>query len=260
MCALFKSKKTAPLPRETMQAPELREAQLAAASYGAPTGGDFYDFVRVSPNRVLFGLLDVAGRFQDNHSIVAAARNTFRSRGAELFAQEDINEADAMIEICGDLNRTILKAAGRVCSSPAFAGCYNESLGTVCYFNAGHTPGLMGDDSGVTELGATGLPLGLFSHITPDASIVALQPGAALLVVSRGMVEARRKSKSSKSEEFGLNRVKDYLQGVHAQAAQEISATILSKVQEFMGKSPVGNDVTALALARASARKAFATG
>jgi sigma-B regulation protein RsbU (phosphoserine phosphatase) len=176
----------------------------------------------------------------------------------ELLAQEDINETDAMIEICGDLNRAILKAAGRVCSSPAFAGCYNENLGTLCYFNAGHTPGLMGDDSGVTELGATGLPLGLFSHITPDASMVALQPGAALLVVSRGMVEARRKSKSSKSEEFGLNRVKDYLQSAHAQAAQEISATILAKVQEFMGKSPVRNDVTAIALARASARKAFA--
>ena len=240
-----------------MQAPELREAQLAAATYGPPTGGDFYDFVRVSPNRVLFGLLDVAGLLEENYPIVVAARNTFRSRGAELFAQEDINETDAMIEICGDLNRTILKTAGRVCSSPAFAGCYNESLGTVCYFNAGHTPGLIGDDSGVTELGATGLPLGLFSHITPDASMVALQPGAALLVVSRGMVEARRKSKS---EEFGLNRVKDYLQGVHAQAAQEISATILANVQEFMGKSPISNDVTALALARASTRKAFAAG
>ncbi len=257
MCALFKSKKAAPLPRETMQGPELREAQLAAASYGLPTGGDFYDFVRVSPTRVLFGLLDVAGRLQENHPIVAAARNTFHSRGAELLAKEDINETDAMIELCGDLNRAILKAAGRVCSSPAFAGCYNESLGTVCYFNAGHTPGLLGDDSGVTELGATGLPLGLFSHITPDASIAALQRGAALLVVSRGMVEARRKSKS---EEFGLNRVKDYLQGVHTQAAQEISATILAKVQEFIGKSPVRNDATAIALARASTQKAFAAG
>jgi serine phosphatase RsbU (regulator of sigma subunit) len=253
MRALFKFRKSAPLPRQAMQAPELQEAQLAAVSYGRPTGGDFYDFIRVSPTRVLFVLLDVAGRFQENHAIVAAAQNTFRTRGAELLAQEDTNETDAMIEICIDLNRTILKAAARVCSSPAFAGCYNESLGTVCYFNAGHTPGLMGDDSGVTELGATGLPLGLFSHFTPDASIVALQPGAALLVVSRGMVEARHKA-----EEFGLRRVKDHLHGVHAQAAQEISASVLGKVHEFMGKSPVRNDVTAIALARSSGAKAFA--
>jgi serine phosphatase RsbU (regulator of sigma subunit) len=253
MCALFKFRKSAPLARESMPAPVLQEAQLAAVSYGRPTGGDFYDFVRVSPTRVLFMLLDVAGRFKENHAVVAAAQNTFRSRGADLLAQEDTNETDAMIEICIDLNRTILKAAARICSSPAFAGCYNESLGTVCYFNAGHTPGLMGDSGGVTELGATGLPLGLFSHFTPDASIVALQPGAALLVVSRGMIEARHKG-----EEFGLHRVKDQLQGVHAQEAKDISATVLGKVREFMGKSPARNDVTAIALARSSAQKTFA--
>jgi serine phosphatase RsbU (regulator of sigma subunit) len=193
-------------------------------------------------------LLDVAGRLSDIRGIVSAAQNTFRTLGAELLAREDANEADAMIEICIELNRTILKAAGGVRSSPAFAGCYNESLGTVCYFNAGHTPGLMRDDSGVIELGATGLPLGLFSHLTPDASMVALQPGAALLVVSRGMVEARRKS-----EEFGLRQVKNELQRAQRQTAQEICATVLSSMREFIGKSPVRNDATAIALTRSAA-------
>jgi len=235
-----------------MEVPELRDGQLAAASYGRPLGGDFYDFFRVSPTRVLFGLLDVAGRYKDIRAIVSAAQNTFRTLGGELLAREDINETDAMIEICIQLNRTILNAAGRVCSSPAFAGCYNESLGTVSYFNAGHTPGLMRDDSGVFELGATGLPLGLFSHLTPDASMVALQPGAALLVVSRGMVEARRKS-----EEFGLQQVKNELQRAQSQTAQEICAMVLGSMREFIGKSPVRNDATVIALARSAARKAF---
>ena len=109
-----------------------------------------------------------------------------------------------MIEVCIQMNRAILQAAG-ICSCPAFAGCYNETLGTVCYVNAGHTPGLL-RDGGITELRATGLPLGLFFHSAADASIVALQPGAALLLVSRGLVEARRKA-----EEFGLQQVKDQL-------------------------------------------------
>ena len=233
-----------------MGVPEVRGGQLAAASYGPPLGGDFYDFVRVSPTRVLFGLLDVAGRLSDIRTIVSAAQSTFRTLGAELLAREDINETDAMIELCIGLNRTILNTAGRVCSSPAFAGCYNESLGTVCYFNAGHTPGLMRDESGVIELGATGLPLGLFSHLTPDASMVALQPGAALLVVSRGMVEARHKS-----VEFGLQKVKNELQRAQSQTAQEICATVLGSMREFIGKSPVRNDATVIALARSAARK-----
>src|SRR5262249_56179959 len=111
-------------------------------------GGDCYDFVRVGTARVLFILLDVAGRIDDNRQIVSSAQTAFRTMGTELFAREDINEANAMIDLCLELNRNILKTAGRVCSSPAFAGCYNESLGTVSYFNAAHTPGLLRDGVG----------------------------------------------------------------------------------------------------------------
>src|SRR5262245_18823071 len=180
------AKKNRPASK-TVQAPvpALQNAQLAAVYYDQRMGGDCYDFLRVSPTRVLFILLDVAGRVEDNREIVSSAQSTLRSIAAELFTREDVNEPEAMVELCLHLNRNILKTAGRVCSSPAFAGCYNESLGTVSYFNAGHTPGLLRDGGGIIELPATGLPLGLFSHATPDASMVALEPGDALVVVSR---------------------------------------------------------------------------
>ena len=136
-------KSSQPLP-EPVQAsvPELRHAELAAAYYGERQGGDHYDFVRVSPSRVLFGLLDIAGRVEENGAVVSAAQHTFRTRSPELFTEEDVNEADAMAELCLELNRAIMAAEGGIRSCPAFAGCYNEDLGTVCYFNAGHTPGL----------------------------------------------------------------------------------------------------------------------
>src|SRR5271170_4082494 len=188
MRALLNLKRRRPLPvLDPVQAevPELKGANLAAIYYGQRMGGDFYDFLRVSPKRVLFGLLDVAGGLEESRDIISAAQHTFRTLGAELFAKEDINEAEAMIEVCLQLNRTILETAGGVHSCPAFAGCYDENLGTVCYFNAGHTPGLVRDTTGVAELPATGLPLGLFSHSTCDASTVVLQPGAVLLLVSR---------------------------------------------------------------------------
>lgn len=229
--------------------PELKDAQLAALYYEQRTGGDLHDFLRVSPTRVLFGLVDVAGHIDENREIVAAARDTFRSAAVELFAQDDLNEAEAMIELCVQLNRRILNTAGQARSSPAFAGCYNENLGTVCYVNAGHTPGLMmsrsKDDSGISELPATGLPLGLFSHSAADASIIALQPGSVLAVVSRGVIEAR-----SRAEEFGLERVRTVLQHNSAHIAQEICAAILNAVQKFTLATPANNDRTVLALAR----------
>ena len=248
MRSLLKYRK-APLPGSFQpvqaEAPDLHNAAIAAVYYGQRRGGDFYDFVRVAPNRVVFGLLDVAGIQEENREIVAAAQMTFREGSCELFSAESVNEADAMIELCLRLNRTILSAAGRVCPCPAFAGCFEEELGTVCYFSAGHIPGLVRDASGLSELPATGLPLGLFSHSTCDASVVALAPGAALLLVSRGVIEARRKT-----EDYGWERVRSSFQSSGAESAKEICISVLAGVHDFMGTPPTHNDVTALALLR----------
>jgi len=248
MRALLNLARRRPLPvNDPVQAtaPDINGANLSAIYYGHRMGGDFYDFLRVSPRRVLFGLLDVAGRLEENHEIVSAAQETFRTAGAELFSADDINESEAMVEVCLQLNRTVLRAAGKVHSSPAFAGCYDEVLGTVCYFNAGHTPGLVRDDTGISELPATGLPLGLFSHSTCDCSTVVLQPGAAMLLVSRGIVEAK-----NGGEELGLNQVKAGFKQSAARNSKDMCMGVLRQVQDFMCAPPVHNDVTALALFR----------
>jgi phosphoserine phosphatase RsbU/P len=254
MCALFKFAKPRPSIAQPPPVPalDLKEAQLAACSYGHRTGCDLHDYIRVNPDRALFAMIDVAGRQEQNRAVVAAAQSAFRACGQQLLSKQDANEADAMIEICVQMNRAILKAAERVCSCAAFAGCYNESLGTVCYVNAGHTPALLRDRTGVIELGATGLPLGLFSHSAADASMVALEPGAALVLVSRGLVEATRKGK-----DFGMGQVKALL-GAPAQNAEEICVSLLGHIQRFTGPKPPENAGTVLALARSAAAKAFA--
>jgi phosphoserine phosphatase RsbU/P len=243
----FNRNKTATLTADPVQAsvPKLRDADLAALYYGERLGGDFYDFVRVSPNRVVFGLLDVAGRTEQNGTILAAVQETFRSQAPALLADDNVNEADAMTRICLELNRAVLDAANGVHSCPAFAGCYNENLGIVCYFNAGHTPALVRDGSGIVELPATGLPLGLFSHATCEAPMTALAPAAALLLVSRGVVEGK-----SKGEEFGLDRVKETLQQADLESAKSLCRTVIEDVRQFMRTPPTHNDVTALALVR----------
>ena len=151
-----------------------------------------------------------------------------------------------MIELSRRLNLEIMRAAGGVRSCPAFAGCYNEELGTVCYVNAGHTPGLLRDDSSLVELPATGLPLGLFSLAPTDARIVGLGPKGSLAVVSRGVVEAE-----SKKIEFGVDGVKSVMQSGPS-SAKDLSQNILQRVQDFMSMAPKHNDVTALTLMRAA--------
>src|ERR1700690_3287962 len=227
--------------------PELQGAGLAVAYFSSRAGGDLHDFLRVSPHRFLFGLLDVAGKRETGAPVIQAAQTCFRSSAEDLFQDRELNESDAMIELARRLNLEIMRAAGGVRSCPAFAGCYNEELGTVCYVNAGHTPGLLRDESSVVELPATGLPLGLFSLAPTDARVVGMGAQSSIAVVSRGVVEAE-----SRNSEFGLDGVKTAMQG-GPRSAKDLSQRILEDVQSFIHTTPKHNDVMALVLTRAAA-------
>ena len=229
----------------TAELPRFAGADIAGLVHGKRVGGDFYQFARANAERMVFGLLDVAGDADENRSIVEAARETFRAKGPACLARDEVNEADAMMEFCHELNSSIRKAANGVRTCAAFLGCYNESLGTVCYVNAGHTPGLLRYDSDVSELTATGMPLGLFSASTYEAPTAAVPRGGALLLVSRGVVEANRKK-----EEFGLQRLKQSFERTPLTSAQGVASAALQAVREFTQTGAVKNDLTALALVR----------
>jgi serine phosphatase RsbU (regulator of sigma subunit) len=253
MCALFESRVPEPPPAVEPvpgEFPKIEGAEIAANTYGTRIAGDFYDSLRVSPERILFGLLDVAGRRENNQPILTAAQKIFRTVGAELFSGSDINESEAMVTLCLQLNRHLMEAAAGVHSCPAFIGCYHERFGTLCYTNAGHTPGLLRDSTGITELASTGLPLGLFSHATCDAPTVALEKGAVLLLVSRGVVEGKCKDDKAEDLEFGIERVKERLGADGSANAQAIAGSILSAVGEFTCEPLVPDDMTALCFVR----------
>jgi serine phosphatase RsbU (regulator of sigma subunit) len=101
------------------------------------------------------------------------------------------------------------------------------------------------DAENIRELNATALPLGLFSHSVPDSSLIALGPRQTMLLVSKGIVEAKHRS-----DEYGLDRVKQYLQEVAFDSAHETCVGLLARVRQFMGTAPTHNDVTALSLVR----------
>jgi serine phosphatase RsbU (regulator of sigma subunit) len=263
-----------PLHCET---PVLRHAEIAAMYSGQRVAGDFYEFLRVGPSRMLFVLLDIAGLRADTREVLIAVQKTFRTLAPELFAGEDFNETTAMIDLCYAMNRTIMRMGLRSC--PGFIGCYNENLGTVCYANAGHTPGLLRDNTGITLLEATGLPLGLFSHTTQSAAACHLVPGSALVAVSRGIIEADRVDGESSDQEniglesidpegtdlesidaesmvaeLGLDGVRQSLQNASVMSAYDLCLTVLQATRQFTLRTPTHNDLTTLALVRFAAK------
>ena len=234
---------------EPPEPPSIPGAAIGAAYSGQRMGGDFFDFLLVNA-RLVFLMLDVSGQRDSAQNIAAIVQDHFRTEAPRLFAATELNEAVAIVELSLSLNRTVLEAADGICASSAFLACYDPQLGTVCYSNAGHVPGLVRDRTGISPLPATGLPFGLFSHATHDASMTVLEPGAVLLLVSRGVVEAR-----CQGNEFGVEGVSATLEHVNAPSAQRLCVAILDSVERFMCAPPTHNDVTALALVRSNPQR-----
>src|SRR5258708_20351334 len=88
--------------------PQIRDGFMAAVYYGQRCSGDFYDFLRIGPERVLFGLFDVAGDLQRTRGIVVAMQQKFRSLGASLLEPSDINESEGILELWLQLTRVFM--------------------------------------------------------------------------------------------------------------------------------------------------------
>jgi serine phosphatase RsbU (regulator of sigma subunit) len=250
--------------------PKLTSISVGALYRGARQGGDYFDYIGAGP-RLLMLMLDIAGRREEALNIAAFVQETFRA-SVDLFAIDDVNESVALSQLLLEINRAIIEAAGGVRCAPGIIASYNEIAGTLWYINAGHIPPLLKDGTGVNPLTANGLPLGLFSHATHDANVCVMAEGSALLLVSRGLVEAK-----AGGEEFGLKRVGDTLSATPLTDGQQMCVAVHESVRKFIESKPkyrfipgnarsVGeedpfsaNDATALAVVRAAA-KAAATG
>ena len=72
------------------------------------------------------------------------------------------------------------------------------------------------------------MPLGLFSHTTFEAAILALQQGDAVLVVTKGVTESRRGA-----TDFGVERVERMLKDATTASASAICEAVLREAHDF---------------------------
>ncbi|MFB3915183.1 MAG: PP2C family protein-serine/threonine phosphatase [Terriglobales bacterium] len=221
--------------------PELKAAQVAARYREARLGGDFFEFLPLPSGRLLLFLVDIAGKRETAMDVAAAVQDVLRKRAPELLDGDSAIESghlgpaeDRLAALLLELNRTVMMSAGGVCCAPGFLAYYDPGFGTLAYINAGHVPALVKDATGITTLPANGLPLGLFSHAVHDTHMFVLQPGAALLLASRGVVEVRG---GHPREEFGLERVKQTL-AADCGSALEICSSVLDAVASFAESTP----------------------
>jgi serine phosphatase RsbU (regulator of sigma subunit) len=232
-------------------------ADLHARHHSQGRGGDFFDAFPVGQH-VLFLLTDIAGLQLQAPEVLSQLQNVFRRKARELFAGSDVNESNALAELAHAFNLALIEAAQGVHFAPTFLGCFNLTHGILTYCNAGNLLALLRSEGSVRVLESSGIPLGLFTHTTFEAAVLALREGDALLVVTKGVAGSRRGG-----TEFGLQGVSRTLRNTTAASASAICEAVLheahgfahhpwSRFLSFFHKKNGCNedDLTALALVR----------
>ena len=243
-----------------MELGQLDGFDLHAEYHSDRTGGDFFDAIYLG-SHVIFLLSDIAGTKEETQPVAAEVQETFRRQGTELLGAKGTNVMDATAQLVQVVNHALIRASGGLRFSPTFLGCYDLSLGILAYVNAGALTAVFHDSEGARLLTSESVPLGLFTHLTHEPSMQAFEPGAKLLLVTKGVMETRHGR-----THFGVERLIPLLEntapGFATDSAQEICHASLRAAEEFkqipwysLKKLPFmqgdgDEDLTALAVAR----------
>jgi sigma-B regulation protein RsbU (phosphoserine phosphatase) len=114
----------------------------------------------------------------------------------------------------------------------------------VC--NAGHCPALLWQGGKVVELGATGVPLGLFCEGEYTTQNAEMASGDTLLLYTDGVSEAR----SASEVEYGAERLKELVASSPGLSAQALIAGCIDDLDEFRAGAPLLDDLTIMAIRR----------
>jgi sigma-B regulation protein RsbU (phosphoserine phosphatase) len=220
--------------------PRLAGFDCAAATVQARgVGGDFYDAFPRGDGVTVFVLGDVSGKGVPA-GLVAS--------GIQARLQTGARGSGAPADLVGRINVDVTSAqdTGRyVTLIYAELDTRDAALRVV---NAGHPPALILDSAAdsVRFLPATGPVIGLLPEARFEEHRVTLAPGAALVVVSDGVLEAFDPS----GQEFGEDKLLGVLRAGGGTPAAAIRDSIFDAVRRHRGTAAVHDDVTVLVVAR----------
>jgi serine phosphatase RsbU (regulator of sigma subunit) len=211
-------------------------------------GGDFYDFLSFEDGRVGLIIGDVTGKGIPAALMMTATRTMLRTA-----AQQQATPGTVFERVNEVLHADIAPGMFVTC----FYVLLDPRTGDLRFANAGHEPPYRRHAGCVSELWATGMPLGLMPGIQYEEYQATLAPGESLLFYSDGLVEAHNPAR----EMFGFPRLKTLLEAPESGAAgpvpqgETLIAALLAALARFTGDSwEQEDDVTMLTLYREAHR------
>lgn len=205
-------------------------------------GGDFYDAFARGPDIMAFVLGDVAGKGVPAGLVASGVQARLQTA-----ARTGGSAADLVTRV--NFDATNGGDGGRF--STLIYAELNTRDASMHLVNAGHPPALVVDpaSSAVHRLPATGPVLGLMSDASFEQHALVLPPGAALVAVSDGVLEAFDPA----DVEFGEEQLLTVIAAAAHGTAAAMRDSIFTAVRRHRGAAAVHDDVTVLVIKRTQA-------
>jgi sigma-B regulation protein RsbU (phosphoserine phosphatase) len=195
-------------------------------------GGDFFDFIPLSPKIMGIAIADVSG-----HGLPAALQVRDIYMGLRMGLGRDYK----IVRTVERLNRIIHES---ILTSRFVSMFYGELElnGNFLYVNAGHPPPFHLSASGdVTFLESGGVVLGPLADAVYERGFVLVEPGDLLVLYTDGIIEARPRGGR---DEYGVDRLVEVVRRFRLKPAQEIIEAVFADVKSFSDGGAASDDRT----------------
>ena len=218
--------------------PQKEGADLAVIMTPAKAvGGDLYDFVDVSDNRLGIMTGDVSGKGMPAALFMAMTVSDFRFHA---------KVGDEPVKVMTDLNNQIAtESTSGLFVTMSYMILDNKGK-KLTIVDAGHLPVIYaGRDKETTLITAKGgMALGIMDGIEFGAQEVSVEPEDVFVLYTDGVTEAR----NTRQDEFGEERLKAIVSKHKDLNAKDIAKKIYEEITRFRGKDPQHDDITIMVL------------
>jgi anti-sigma regulatory factor (Ser/Thr protein kinase) len=199
-------------------------------------GGDFYDFLTLPDGRLMIVVGDVTDKGVPAALLMATTRSVLRGAAGQATSPGTVL-ARANDLLCAEMPPNMFVTC--------FCALLDPGTGRLRFANAGHNLPYWHGPSGIGELAARGMPLGLLPGQRYEEGERTIAPGETVLFCNDGLVEAH----NPRREMFGQARLAAAVQGLPGGAA--LLDALLRELAAFTGPDwEQEDDVTLVTLQR----------
>lgn len=196
-------------------------------------GGDFFDYINIDENRILFIMADISGHGVEAAIITAMFKTAFRNLASNF------KSASNLIYTMNNYLLKILPINYYLTMVVAEIDLINYK---VTYSNASHTPLILIHNNEIKEYSKGGTIIGLFPKANYEEETINITKGDILFFYTDGVTEAS-KSKN-KYDLYGIDRLKKVIYDNKYLKAEKIVDSIEKDFYEYLSYMSPDDDFT----------------